>query len=269
MSKHMSTIHTQGIICSIHPSDLNVQVGQDIWAFAILRRGSYSLFFLLKKYFKILFIYLFIYLYTLHLHESHPSPLKPTQAQDLLACPPPVLWEGERHSLVTNPPWHIKSLQNQPNPFPLRPDKTAHLGEQYLQSIVVGEPTWVPSSTSSTPLLRPRTSPGVLFDWRFSLWKPQKVQVSWLWWSFYRVPMPSGSLTPSSNFPTRLSKLHPLFGYGSLASVSVSCGVEPLRTCKHNRVSLIVSGVSSYPRVVLVIGWLFSHPASSFSLHYL
>ena len=96
----------------------------------------------------------------------------------------------------------------------------------------------------------------------YALWlvvqtlKVPGVQVNWLYWSSLRS---SYSLQGPKSF---LLFLHKSSQAPSTALVSVSvwviCWVEPLRkqhslVCKHNRVSLIVSEISTYPWEVW--GW--------------
>ena len=53
-------------------------------------------------------------------HLSHPYPFSEKK------------WEAA--SLGTNPPCHIKSLQDQTHPLPLQPNRAAKLGEQDPQA---------------------------------------------------------------------------------------------------------------------------------------
>ena len=80
-----------------------------------------------------LFVYLFIHftsawkpLLSSQLSLSHPLPLPLHFFSEKAEIPHP-------HS-GTEPPSHIKSLQDWVSPLPLRPDKTAQLGEQNPQS---------------------------------------------------------------------------------------------------------------------------------------
>jgi hypothetical protein len=94
---------------------------------------------------------------------------------------------------------------------------------------------------------RPSSSPCMLIDWRFSIWEPSRVQVSWL--SSCGKPVPF--LGPSVFLPTLQwsSWAQPNICFWVSASVSVIYLVEPLRD-SHVRllfasitVSLIVWGI--------------------------
>ena len=89
------------------------------------------------------------------------------------------------------------------------------------------------------------------FGWWFCLWEPQGSRLVGSW-SSCGVPVPS-------RFPTFTQCFHKTprvlsnFWLWVSASVLVSCWVEPLRelcsvpVCKHNTVSLILSGIGSCP----------------------
>jgi hypothetical protein len=98
-------------------------------------------------------ICLFVYLFT-HFISWSQLPLFPVPPQ--MAPLSIQLWEGWGPP-ITNPPWHLKSLQNWVHPLPLRSAKTAHWRGQgprqttesgQAPTPVAWEPAWRPSCTS-------------------------------------------------------------------------------------------------------------------------
>ena len=70
-----------------------------------------------------------------------------------------------------------------------------------------------------------RSSPCLLFGWWFNLWELHGVEL------VFSVVLPLvlfGFLNPSPNSSVRLTKFHVVWLWVS-ASISVNCGVEPLR----------------------------------------
>lgn len=103
------------------------------------------------------------------------------------------------------------------------------------------------------------------FDWWFSLWESPRVQVSWHFWYFCGVFIPSGSLSLSKNSSTRLLELCLCFVMSSCicfgqipdGASQKTFMLDPV--CKHSRLLLSVIGSCQWDwnQVVPVIGWLF------------
>jgi hypothetical protein len=105
----------------------------------------------------------------------HISPFQRIQ-ESLVLLPPLLLWEGGGIPWVSLLLWHIKSLKGYAHPLPLRPDKTAQLGNGFPRQTtaltpVVGEPTCRLSCTSITYVLGPWSSLCVLLGCWLSLWE--------------------------------------------------------------------------------------------------
>jgi hypothetical protein len=127
--------------------------------------------------------------------------------------PPLLLWEDEGPLLAVTQPWHINFLQGQAHPFPLKPDKAAHLGEHipltdksstdrsgssYSSYWRIHMKTWL--YISLIHMLKGRRSKScMLFDWCVSLWEFPRVQISWFFWFSCGVPIPFGAPNPSLN----------------------------------------------------------------------
>lgn len=84
----------------------------------------------------------------------------------------------------------------------------------------------------------------------------QGVQVCWLCWSAYWVPI----FDPSGNSSIGVPNRHLMFCL-LLGGATQRTGLLGITVCKHNRVSLTMSGIGVYPwdglQLGLVIGWLF------------
>lgn len=98
----------------------------------------------------------------------------------------------------------------------------------------------------------------MLFGW-FSLWEPPRFQASWLCWPSCGIPIASGSLNPSPNSSTRLRKLYPMFGCGSLYLVQWAAGSNLSEDSYAKLLSLSIKSIMSSVRDrFLPMGWLSS-----------
>ena len=123
-----------------------------------------------------------------------------------------LLWEGGGTLWVQIHPGTSSQCRTR-HILSQRPDKAALLGQQDpqagnrvgLHSGCWGKLEWRPSCTSTTYVIgEGEIGPAhVIFGWWFSLWEAPRVQVSWLCWSFYGIPIPSRSYNSSPNSSTR------------------------------------------------------------------
>jgi hypothetical protein len=144
-----------------------------------------------------IYVYLFFYI-----PNATPSSSPPYRVP-LPHLPPLLLW---KIASVRYPPHRGPTLANPISAGLSVPSLTKArqgniVGEQIPQSgYSVGGPIWRLSCMSATYVpWGPWSSPCMLFGWWLSLWELPEVQVSWLCWSFCRVPIPFRVFNPSSN----------------------------------------------------------------------
>lgn len=146
-----------------------------------------------------------------YIHSEHRQSC--SQSPSTIAPPPsplPSLLRREKSPLVTNTPWHIKSLQYYAHLFLLRPNKPVQLWEQEPWEGNIGGDTffsscwgvtWRPSSTSAIYV-----EPMYTFWWWFRLGDPAGEWVSLICWSSCRISILSRSFSPYPNTSRRCPK---------------------------------------------------------------